>query len=86
MQKGSNFAIVSTALLIGLNIKFYEIIAKQHVYLSGFAKRYLLQDFLATVSFEACSVLDHIFSYDHVFSTKNPNKRHYTKDMSLKCC
>ena len=31
-----------------------------HIYLSGFAKRYLL-DVLATVSFEACSVLDHFF-------------------------
>ena len=30
--------------------------------LSGFAKRYL-QDFLATVSFEACSVIDHLFSH-----------------------
>ena len=34
------------------------------------AKRYL-QDFIATALFEACSVLDHVFSYD-VFSTKNP--------------
>ena len=32
MQKGANFAIVSTMVLIGLNIKFYEIFAKQHVY------------------------------------------------------
>ena len=31
-QKGANFAIVSTKVLIGLNIKFYEIFAKQHVY------------------------------------------------------
>ena len=30
------------------------------IYLSGFDKRYL-QKFLATVSFEACSVLDHSF-------------------------
>ena len=43
-------------------------------------KRYL-QDFLATVSFVACLVLDHIFfSYD-VFSTKKfPKKLHYTKN------
>ena len=27
MQKGANFTIVSTTLLIGLNIKFYEIVA-----------------------------------------------------------
>ena len=32
MQKGANFAIVSTTLLIGLNIKFYEIFSKQHEY------------------------------------------------------
>ena len=31
MQKGANFTIVSTKVLIGLNIKFYEIFAKQHV-------------------------------------------------------
>ena len=47
------------------------------IYLSGFAKRYL-QDFLATVSFQACSALDLFFCffcYD-VFSTKKkiPNK------------
>ena len=27
MQKGANFTFVSTTLLIGLNIKFYEIVA-----------------------------------------------------------
>ena len=37
MQKGANFTIVSTKVLIGLkkiglNIKFYEIFTKQHVY------------------------------------------------------
>ena len=32
MQKGANFTIVSTEVLIGLNIKFCEIFAKQHVY------------------------------------------------------
>ena len=32
MQKGASFTIVSTKVLIGLNIKFYEIFAKQHVY------------------------------------------------------
>ena len=32
MQKGANFTIVSTKVLIGLNIKFYEIFATQHVY------------------------------------------------------
>ena len=32
MRKGANFTIVSTMVLIGLNIKFYEIFAKQHVY------------------------------------------------------
>ena len=32
MQKGANFTIVSTKALIGLNIKFYEFFAKQHVY------------------------------------------------------
>ena len=32
MQKGANFTIVSTMVLIGLNIKFYEIFAKQHVH------------------------------------------------------
>ena len=32
MQKFANFTIVSTMVLIGLNITFYEIFAKQHVY------------------------------------------------------
>ena len=32
MQKAANFTIVSTVVLIDLNIKFYEILAKQHVY------------------------------------------------------
>ena len=32
MQKGANFTVVSTKVLIGLNIKFDEIFAKQHVY------------------------------------------------------
>ena len=31
MQKGANFTVVSTTLLISLNIKFYEIFAKEHV-------------------------------------------------------
>ena len=37
MQKGANFTIVSTKVLIGLNIKFYEIFAKQHVCYSIFS-------------------------------------------------
>ena len=42
------------------------------VYLSGFAKRYL-QEFLATVSFEACSILDNSSSFFNVIlSHKNP--------------
>ena len=36
MQKGANFTIVCTMVLIGLNIEFYEIFAKQHVYYSFF--------------------------------------------------
>ena len=32
MQKGANFTIVSTMVLIGLNVKFYEIFAKKHVH------------------------------------------------------
>jgi len=32
MQKGAKFTIVSTMVLIDLNIKFYEIFAKQNVY------------------------------------------------------
>ena len=32
MQKVANLTIVSTMVLIGLNIKFYEIFAKQHVH------------------------------------------------------
>ena len=32
MQKGAIFNLVSTTLLSGLNIKFYEIFSKQHVY------------------------------------------------------
>ena len=46
------------------------------MYLSGFDKTYL-QKFLATVSFEACSVLDHSFLFfflNDLFSTKIPLK------------
>ena len=46
------------------------------IYLSGFAKRYL-QDFLATVSFQACSALDLFFClFVIMFSVqkKIPNK------------
>ena len=32
MQKGANSTIVSTKVLIGLDLKFYEIFAKHHVY------------------------------------------------------
>ena len=32
MQKGANLTIVSTMVLIGLNIKFHEFFAKKHVY------------------------------------------------------
>ena len=39
------------------------------IYLSGFDKRYL-QKFLATVSFEACSVLDHSFFFMMIFSVQ----------------
>ena len=31
IQKGANFTIVSTKVLIGLNIKFYEIFANMYV-------------------------------------------------------
>ena len=45
-----------------------------HIYLSGFAKRYL-QEFSATVSFEACSVLDNsFFIFNDIFSTKIPQQ------------
>ena len=37
MQKGANFTIVCTMVLIGLNVEFYEIFAKQHVYYSFFS-------------------------------------------------
>ena len=32
MQKGAKFTIVSTMVLIGLDVKFYEIFAKQQIY------------------------------------------------------
>ena len=40
-----------------------------NIYLSGFAKRYL-QEFLATVSFQACSVQDRSFLTKY-FQSKN---------------
>ena len=49
----------------------------KNIYLPGFAKRYL-QDFLVTVSFEACSVLEFVCFFVlfcfvfHLFSTKIP--------------
>ena len=46
MQKGANFTIVCTMVLIDLNIKFYEIFAKQNVYYSFF----FLSNFLITKS------------------------------------
>ena len=39
--------------------------------MSGFAKSFL-QDFLATVSFEACSVLGHFFFFLKMFSVQKP--------------
>lgn len=41
MHKGGNFTIVSTTLLIGLNIKFYEIFTKQHIYHPLFSTNFL---------------------------------------------
>ena len=46
------------------------LVSQVYLYLSGFAKRYL-QDILATVSFEACSVLDHFF-FLRCFQYKKP--------------
>ena len=43
-----------------------------YIYISGFDKRYLWK-FLTTVSFEACSVLDHSCSW--FFQYKNPLKK-----------
>ena len=47
----------------------------KNIYLPGFAKRYL-QDFLVTVSFEACSVLEFVcFVLFFIFLVqKSPNK------------
>ena len=44
---------------------YFRNIGDTNIYLPGFAKRYL-QDFLVTVSFEACSVLE-IFCLFFVF-------------------
>ena len=33
MQKGANSTVISTSLLIGFTFTFFEIFAKQHVYL-----------------------------------------------------
>ena len=46
-----------------------------YIYLSGFDKRYL-QKFIATVSFESCSVLGHFsfFFLNDLFSTRIPLK------------
>ena len=51
-------------------------------YLSGFDKRYH-QKFLATVLFEACSVLDHSF-FNDLFSTKVPLKAAVDKKTCVK--
>ena len=52
----------------------YKIVEiESNTYLSGFDKGYL-QKFLATVSFEACSVLDHSFFFNDLFSAKIPLK------------
>ena len=40
MKKGANFTIVSVTFLIGLNIKFYKIFTKQHVYQSFFSNHH----------------------------------------------
>ena len=56
------------------------------IYLSGFDKRYL-QKILATVSFEACSLLDHFLFLNDLFSTKIPLKATVDKkNMCLICC
>ena len=59
----------NTIALIYNNVKtlnYKKIYMYIYIYLSGFAKRYL-QEFLATVSFETCSVLD-LVCYTAVFS------------------
>ena len=61
MQKGANFTILSTKVLIGLNIKFYEIFAKQHVHQSFF----FLSNFLITKSRLSLSNTE-IVCADHV--------------------
>ena len=57
------------------NVLIVEHHVKKKVNMSGFDKRYL-QKFLATVSFEACSVLDNsfFFLFNDLFSTKIPLK------------
>ena len=41
IQKGANFTIASTTNLIGLDSKFYETFAKQHLFLSFFFSKQL---------------------------------------------
>ena len=76
INHGTNWIASRIVRLININI-----------YLSGFDKRYL-QKFLVTVSFEACSVLDHSFFFlNDLFSTKIPLKAAVDqKNMCLICC
>ena len=60
------------------------------MYLSGFDKTYL-QKFLATVSFEACSLLDHScfffnFFFNDPFSSKIPLKAAVDQKHVIICC
>ena len=73
---------VSGSCITDLKAKTNCIPLNSNWYLSGFAKRYL-QDLLATVSSEACSVLDHFFL---MFSVqKTPDKQQKTKKEKRTC-
>ena len=65
---------VSGSCITDLKAKTNCIPLNSNWYLSGFAKRYL-QDLLATVSSEACSVLDHFFLMFSVQKTPDKSRR-----------
>ena len=60
IQKVANFTIVSTMVLIGLNIKFYEILAKQHVYNPFFLFNLLITKSRLSLSNTEIVCADHV--------------------------
>ena len=75
MQKGAHFNIVCITLLIGLNIKFYQIFAKQHdIKISCFLNNLLITNSSETQKSHGLVIVctSHIIDEIFLHTKKNP--------------